>query len=242
MSQTLLELTGLSFGGALLSGIFNALGLTNNNQPQQSQGTIDAQQHLADLFNLIFPSTRQEVQAYQQRLPQRMSALDAAYNALSPMNQMAQAEAYGNRARDVANRSATSYISSNPGLSSGAQEGLRLDAQNRGQSAANSFYSHLYDPTYQANARMQQASVYSPQSLLGTYGMASSAAGNAYNAYAQGDQFNAANRQMSPLESILGIAGQAAPFFLGSGRSSSSSGYNPYMMNRPGTFGPQSWT
>lgn len=229
--HTLLTLTVLPLVPGLLSGLFNALGLTSNNQPQQSQGTKDLDALMAELAKALFPSAQQEAANYQQRLPQRMSALDQAYTSLSPMNQQGAAEAYGNRTRAAADRSATSFLTSNPGFSSGAAQGIRLDAANRGQSAANDFYSKIYDPSYKANAFQQQASVYSPGNMLGAYGMASGALGNAQNAYAQGDQFNAANRQPSPLESILGIAGQAAPYFFGSGGG--GGGYsqmpNPFM-------------
>lgn len=221
----------------MLSGLFDALGLTSHNSgPGESQGTIEARQHLSDIFNLIFPSFKQEAEAYQQRLPQRMSSLDAAYQSLSPMNQAAQGEAYSRYTADQARRSGQRAINSNPGLSSGAQQGVMLDAQNRGQSAANSFFSKIYDPMYKSEAYRQQADVYNPNAVMGTYGMAANAAGAAYNSNAQGDQFRAAHQQPSVLDSILGIAGQAAPFFLGS--RPSYGGGQSYGLMGGGSYGP----
>lgn len=148
---------GLSLGAGILG---NALGL---NREQRSGGYESPYAgQVNEYLGALSPMAAREFDFYGQNLGRRFSALDGAYNALSPTNNvhLAQAIARRVRASSVGQGEANARRLGKAGYGTSVQQGARLGAMNQANDTAGQIQLELLNPSRIASQYQQQAGVY----------------------------------------------------------------------------------
>ena len=157
-----------------------------------------------------------EMLAMLQNYPKRLQSLNRAYDALSPQGATSQASTISQflqaQGRDQGRQDEKTLT--RRGYSSGTAAGANLAARNRASTQAGQATTDILNPMAASNRAMAQANVYSPGNLQGGGLNMLLALQNAGNNQRMADAQYNATKPASTLESILGIAGSTAPYWL----------------------------
>ena len=157
-----------------------------------------------------------EMLAMLQNYPKRLQSLNRAYDFLSPQGATSQASTISQflqaQGRDQGRQDEKTLT--RRGYSSGTAAGANLAARNRASTQAGQATTDILNPMAASNRAMAQANVYSPGNLQGGGLNMLLALQNAGNNQRMADAQYNATKPASTLESILGIAGSTAPYWL----------------------------
>lgn len=225
----------LPMGSTLATGLGIFGGLAGSGGGQ-SGSTVNMN---GDVQSMLDQMMKQDLQFINSNSGKRYGAINNAYNALDPRNDATNASYFQNsllrNADATGRRDANSML--RRGYGSSVADAARLNARNVATQQGNDYFANLTNPANRASRYMGQADLLGNQSMFQNSLSGMLSLQNASNSQRLADlQYNA-NRPPSFLESLLGIAGQVAPYMVRDQKENTSGGSPLFGSNtRPGIY------
>lgn len=213
---------GLSLGAGLLG---NALGMNEERRSGGYESPYAGQ--VNQYLGMLSPFAQKEFDFYGQNMGNRFNAIDGAYKALDPVNNISIARGIAQRLRSGATAQGNGQARqfAQQGYGESVQQGARLGAMNQANDQAGQFQMSLMDPQRQAGQQMQRAGLYDFGNIAQSMGAVNSLIGTGNNMAMQ----NYGTQQVQPglLGSLYSAGMTMIPDFMGRGGGQSDP-INPY--------------